>query len=196
MSTLETSCLPSGSPRGAEVWFTFLVYQQVTIGDLGSCLLRNCCQIIQSQVTKRETLGLYSLTDTQTLPTYDWLSDAGITPSTSRTFSRSTLSSALENVAGVTPSLGCNGNTLNAISWYFNLKGSIIDGEFIPISTLTIEWRRQYTESYHRCYRERIVPFVGHQVSTQVWFRNPNIRKFETLADVKKDSPTWIRLLP
>ncbi|EKM84050.1 hypothetical protein AGABI1DRAFT_32412 [Agaricus bisporus var. burnettii JB137-S8] len=102
MSTLETSCLPSGSPRGAEAVAFF-----------------------------ETVVRLF-----KTLPTYDWLSDAGITPSTSRTFSRSTLSSALENVAGVTPSLGCNGNTLNAISWYFNLKGSIIDGEFIPINAI------------------------------------------------------------
>ncbi|KAF8995125.1 ribonuclease [Cyathus striatus] len=49
----------------------------------------------------------------QTLPTFTWLSNAGITPSSSKTF---TLSHAL-----------------NQISWYFNLKGSIIDGTFVAI---------------------------------------------------------------
>ncbi|PSR71062.1 hypothetical protein PHLCEN_2v13031 [Hermanssonia centrifuga] len=35
--------------------------------------------------------------------------------------------------AKVTPSLDCDGSSLNQISWYFNVKGSLIDGEFLPI---------------------------------------------------------------
>jgi len=37
---------------------------------------------------------------------------------------------------GVTPALDCNGNAVNQISWYFNLKGSAIDGVFVPISAV------------------------------------------------------------
>ncbi|KAI0800756.1 ribonuclease T2 [Fomes fomentarius] len=69
----------------------------------------------------------------KTLPTYDFLSKAGITPSSSKTYSLSTLTSALKSATGVTPALNCNGNNLNAIEWYFNLKGSVIDGTFVPI---------------------------------------------------------------
>jgi ribonuclease T2 len=34
---------------------------------------------------------------------------------------------------GFTPALDCTSGTLNQIEWYFNLKGSVIDGTFIPI---------------------------------------------------------------
>lgn len=33
-----------------------------------------------------------------------------------------------------TPAVGCSHGRLDAISWYYNLKGSLIDGEFVPIS--------------------------------------------------------------
>ena len=72
----------------------------------------------------------------QTLPTYDWLSAAGITPSSSKTFTLSTLTNALKDASGVTPALNCDGSTLNEIEWYFNVKGSLIDGTFVPIGEL------------------------------------------------------------
>ncbi|KAF8587016.1 ribonuclease T2 [Ramaria rubella] len=69
----------------------------------------------------------------KTLPTFDWLQQEGITPSSSKTFTLSEITSALKTASGVTPSLDCDGDNLNQISWYFNLQGSIIDGTFIPI---------------------------------------------------------------
>ena len=74
----------------------------------------------------------------QTLPTYDWLAAAGITPDSSKTYSLSTLTSALKSAAGVTPALNCQGSNLNAIEWYFNLKGSLLDGTFVPIGELAL----------------------------------------------------------
>lgn len=71
----------------------------------------------------------------QTLPTYTWLENAGITPSTSRMFTLAQLTSALKAQSGFTPALDCVGSTLNQIEWYFNLKGSVIDGTFVPIDT-------------------------------------------------------------
>ncbi|KAG1754932.1 ribonuclease T2 [Suillus paluster] len=71
----------------------------------------------------------------KTLPTYDWLADAGITPSSSETYTLSSLQSALKAASGFTPALGCSSHKLSSISWYFNLKGSVIDGDFIPIDT-------------------------------------------------------------
>ncbi|KAK7058427.1 hypothetical protein VNI00_002061 [Paramarasmius palmivorus] len=71
----------------------------------------------------------------KSLPTYTWLSNQGITPSTSKTFTLSQLTSALKSESGgFTPALDCSGSTLNAISWYYNLKGSVVDGSFVPIS--------------------------------------------------------------
>ncbi|KAF4611724.1 hypothetical protein D9613_004228 [Agrocybe pediades] len=71
----------------------------------------------------------------QTLPTFTWLENEGITPSTSKTFTLSQLTTALAaQSGGFTPALDCESGALNQISWYFNLKGSIIDGTFVPIN--------------------------------------------------------------
>ncbi|EJF67147.1 ribonuclease T2 [Dichomitus squalens LYAD-421 SS1] len=98
-STLKPSCLPSGSPKGAEAVAFFQIVVKLF----------------------------------KTLPTYDWLSAAGITPSSSKTFTLSTLTSALKDASGVTPALNCDGSNLNSIEWYFNVKGSLLDGTFVPI---------------------------------------------------------------
>ncbi|KIK04439.1 hypothetical protein K443DRAFT_647441 [Laccaria amethystina LaAM-08-1] len=71
----------------------------------------------------------------QSLPTYTWLANAGITPSTSATHTLSTLTSALKTASGgFTPALDCTSGALNGISWYFNLEGSVIDGTFVAIN--------------------------------------------------------------
>ncbi|KAJ7481047.1 ribonuclease T2-like protein [Mycena galericulata] len=69
----------------------------------------------------------------QTLPTYTWLSNQGITPSSDTTYTLDTLTSALQTGSGFTPVLDCRGSALDSVSWYFNLQGSLIDGTFIPI---------------------------------------------------------------
>jgi len=66
----------------------------------------------------------------QTLPTFTWLENQGITPTTSKTFTYNQLTDALQAESGVIPSLDCDGSTVDQISWYFNLKGSVIDGVF------------------------------------------------------------------
>lgn len=99
-STLEPSCLPSGSAKGAEAVAFF-----------------------------NTVVSLF-----KTLPTYDWLSSAGITPSTSKTYTLSQITSAVKSAHGFIPSLNCDSSTtINQISYYFNLKGSLLDGQFVPI---------------------------------------------------------------
>ncbi|KAI0081055.1 RNase Gf29 [Panus rudis PR-1116 ss-1] len=100
-STLEPSCLPSGSAKGAEAVAFF-----------------------------NTVVKLF-----KSLPTYDWLAQAGITPSTSKTYTLSQITSALKSASGVTPALDCSSGAINQISWYFNLKGSLIDGQFVAIDT-------------------------------------------------------------
>ncbi|KAJ3879443.1 ribonuclease T2 [Lentinula edodes] len=99
-STLQTSCLPEGSPKGAEA---VAFFEQV-------------------------------VTLFKTLPTYEWLTNQGIKPSSSTTHTYSALTAALEAEAGVIPALNCDGSDLDEIYWYFHLRGSVIDGEFEPIS--------------------------------------------------------------
>ncbi|KAF7345316.1 Ribonuclease T2 [Mycena sanguinolenta] len=99
-STLEVSCLPAGSPKGAEA---VAFFETVT-------------------------------TLFQKLPTFTWLSDAGITPSNSGTHTLASLTAAIKAGSGFTPTFDCDGSTLNGISYYFHLRGSVIDGEFEQIN--------------------------------------------------------------
>ncbi|KAJ6622915.1 ribonuclease [Mycena sp. CBHHK59/15] len=98
--TLEPSCLPSGSPKGAEAVAFF-----------------------------NTVVKLF-----QSLPTFTWLSNQGITPSSSGTHTLSSLTSAIKAESGFTPSFDCDGSNLNAVTYYFHLKGSIIDGTFVQIN--------------------------------------------------------------
>jgi len=66
----------------------------------------------------------------KTLPTYDWLARGGIVPSDSTTYTLSQLISTLKSATGVTPALDCKRGVLNGVSWYYNLRGSAIDGNF------------------------------------------------------------------
>jgi len=71
----------------------------------------------------------------KTLPTYTWLSNAGILPDSSATYTLHQLTSALSSASGgYTPALYCSHRSLYQIYWYFNLKGSLVDGSFVPIS--------------------------------------------------------------
>lgn len=69
----------------------------------------------------------------QTLPTYDWLAVGHITPNAHNTYTLAQITDALTAAAGVTPALSCEGKRLDSISWYFNLKGSLLDGQFVPV---------------------------------------------------------------
>ena len=63
------------------------------------------------------------------LPTYDWLTGAGITPSTSKTYTRTQIQNALENQFGASVYIGCDGSNLNEFWYHFNVKGPLIGGE-------------------------------------------------------------------
>jgi ribonuclease T2 len=93
----------------------------------------------------------------QTLPTYTWLSNQGITPDSSTTYTLASLNAAIVAESGVsylyseralgfilsfflqfTPAFGCSGSNLNTVAYYFHLRGSIIDGSFVPISACAV----------------------------------------------------------
>jgi len=100
-NTLLPSCLPPGSPRGAEAvaYFTRVV------------------ELFQQ------------------LPTYQWLAAAGITPDSHQEYNFDDIISALREASGVTPAINCKSGAIQEINWYFYLKGSVIDGQFIPIDS-------------------------------------------------------------
>lgn len=94
----------------------------------------------------------------QTLPTYEWLANQGITPSSSTTHTLASLTAAIKAEYGVctiyifsclprislvfqfTPSFDCDGSNLSGASYYFHLIGSVIDGTFVPISASRVAW--------------------------------------------------------
>ncbi|KAJ7070734.1 ribonuclease T2 [Mycena amicta] len=68
------------------------------------------------------------------LPTYEWLAAAGITPSSSTTHTLASLTAALKAGFGLTPALDCDSGAVSQISYYYHLKGSVIDGTFVAIN--------------------------------------------------------------
>lgn len=65
----------------------------------------------------------------KSLPTHDWLADAGITPG-SETYALSDIQAALDEKHGAAVQLGCDGDILNEAWYTYNVKGSLQDGEF------------------------------------------------------------------
>jgi len=100
-STLQPSCLPPDSPRGAEAVAFFT-----------------------------QVVSLF-----RTLPTYQWLSEQGITPSRTRTYTFEEFTGALQAASGYIPEISCKGHVIDEISWYFYVSGSLLDGSFTHIDT-------------------------------------------------------------
>ena len=74
----------------------------------------------------------------ESLPTYKWLVDAGITPSNSKTYTKAQIQQALNDKFGANVYIKCDSN--NAINeiWYFHhIKGSLLQQQFIPIDSLS-----------------------------------------------------------
>ncbi|KAJ1306201.1 hypothetical protein OPQ81_010910 [Rhizoctonia solani] len=69
----------------------------------------------------------------KTLSTYDFLGAAGIYPSSTATYTLAQINAAVKAKWGYTPAFDCTSGSLNAISYYYHLKGSIIDGTLVPI---------------------------------------------------------------
>ncbi|PVH96589.1 ribonuclease T2 [Periconia macrospinosa] len=66
------------------------------------------------------------------LPSYQWLSEASITPSTTATYTFSQIQSALAaKRPGVSVTLGCRSGILNEIWYHYDVRGSIQTGEFV-----------------------------------------------------------------
>lgn len=81
----------------------------------------------------RIVMNLYSK-----LPTYQWLSDAGIVPSNSQTYTKSEISKALADKFGSEVYIACDrNNALNEV-WYFHqLKGSLLGEQFQHIDSFS-----------------------------------------------------------
>ncbi|KAK5173196.1 Ribonuclease T2 precursor (RNase T2) [Saxophila tyrrhenica] len=74
----------------------------------------------------------------KTLPSYDWLKDAGIVPSTTKTYSYAQIQKALKKGHGKKVYLGCTSDgQLDEIWYFFYVRGSIQTGDYVSANTLT-----------------------------------------------------------
>ncbi|GFF36262.1 ribonuclease T2 [Aspergillus udagawae] len=71
------------------------------------------------------------------LDTYKALAAAGITPSSSKTYKLSDILSALSAITGHKPSVGCSNGELNEAWYFFNVKGNLINGKYVPTDPLS-----------------------------------------------------------
>ncbi|EMG46547.1 RNY1-A Ribonuclease T2-like 1-A [Candida maltosa Xu316] len=70
----------------------------------------------------------------QNLDTYSWLVDAGITPSSTTTYTLAQIQSALDSKFGKSVYFKCDSNhAINEVWYYHHVKGSILSGDFLPI---------------------------------------------------------------
>jgi len=70
----------------------------------------------------------------KTLPTYDWLADAGIVPSTSKTYTLAAIQTVLKaHHGGHDVVIRCSSGVLNELWYHFHVQGSIQSGTFTPV---------------------------------------------------------------
>ncbi|CDK30067.1 unnamed protein product [Kuraishia capsulata CBS 1993] len=80
----------------------------------------------------RASVDLY-----EQLPTFKWLSDNGIVPSEEQTYSKQQIEDTLSARFGQPVFVSCNRYHALQEVWYFHhLKGSITNGEYVPIPAL------------------------------------------------------------
>lgn len=63
------------------------------------------------------------------------LAAAGITPSTSKTYTLSAIQAALTKMHGASVYLGCSSGKLNQVWYFFNVQGNAIDGSYKAVKT-------------------------------------------------------------
>ncbi|KAH9905840.1 ribonuclease T2-like protein [Xylariomycetidae sp. FL2044] len=130
LSYMETYWLPNDS-TGEEFW-------EHEWGKHGTCVstLEPAC--FGSGYEPTEEVPYYFNTTValfKSLPTYTWLADAGITPSASETYALSDIQAALSrNHGGESVYVGCSGDAVEQVYYYFNVYGSVANGQFVPAS--------------------------------------------------------------
>ncbi|OTB20073.1 hypothetical protein K445DRAFT_313882 [Daldinia sp. EC12] len=129
LSYMETFWLPNDS-TGEEFW-------EHEWGKHGTCVSTLNPSCFTDYKATDEVPYYFNTTVSlfKSLPTYKWLADAGITPSSSKTYKLSDIQAALsKNHNGETVYVSCSGNAIEQVYYYFNVRGSVATGEFVPAS--------------------------------------------------------------
>lgn len=68
--------------------------------------------------------------------TYLWLRDAGIVPSKAATYTANVILGALKAQHGHPVYIYCDGSKLSGVAYYYNVAGSIANGQISSISAI------------------------------------------------------------
>ncbi|KAL8826898.1 MAG: hypothetical protein Q9170_007226 [Blastenia crenularia] len=68
----------------------------------------------------------------KTLNSYAFLSAAGIVPSTTQTYTAAEINAALAKPRGVQVSIQCSSSALDEIWYFFDVRGTVQTGDFVP----------------------------------------------------------------
>jgi ribonuclease T2 len=68
----------------------------------------------------------------KSLDTYSALAEAGITPSTEITYTKAEIQEALSKITGSEVVIGCSSGALNQAWYYYNVRGNLQSGTFVP----------------------------------------------------------------
>ena len=102
-------------------------------GKHGTCISTLAPGCYQGYETGEEAVDFFNKVVSlfKTLPTYQWLAEAGITPSASKTYSTDAIQAALTKQHGNPVTLGCESGALNQVYYHYNVQGSLQDGTFV-----------------------------------------------------------------
>jgi len=105
-------------------------------GKHGTCITTFDPECYSNYKTGEEAVDFFEKTVElfKTLPSHEWLSAAGITPSDSKTYTSEEIQTVLKKHHGQEVTLGCDGENLNEIWYHFNVRGSIQDGKFVSVA--------------------------------------------------------------
>ncbi len=101
----------------------------------GTCISTLQPSCYTNYVPQEEVVDFFTTTVNlfQTLPSYTWLSNAGIVPSSTATYTSAAIMAALKAPRGVDVVIRCqNTNELDEIWYFYDVKGSVQSGTFIP----------------------------------------------------------------
>ncbi|KOS21474.1 Ribonuclease Trv [Escovopsis weberi] len=99
----------------------------------GTCISTFSPKCYDGYQSTEEAVDFFSRTVElfKTLPTYEWLADAGITPDKSKSYATADVQAALSRRHGAPVTLGCKGKRLNEVWYHFNVRGSLQSGQFV-----------------------------------------------------------------
>ena len=147
-------------------------------GKHGTCISTLEPSCYTDYTPQEEVVDFFSKTVSlfKTLPSYTWLSNAGIVPSTSATYTSAAILAALQSPRGVSVAIQCeNTNELDEIWYFYDVAGSVQTGTFIPTDpgkfpTKTYPLPSHTSNQLHRRLQIRL-PRHRRQIPPQIRLR-------------------------